>query len=109
MKSTVHTNDGQSPSPSLGFSQYTLHSRAMALVVLKFMWPEPEIDGSRAFPPSRRPVRTNVQTPRASVSVEPSSVANLCRVELLQGLMVVAGLDAQDDEAVGAAAGLLVQ
>ncbi len=39
----------------------------------------------------------------ASVSVLPSSVA------LLEALALVAGLDAQDDKAVRAAAGLLVQ
>lgn len=43
------------------------------------------------------------------VSVMPASVAVLRPSELFDGVVVGTGLDAQDDEVVGAAAGLLTQ
>lgn len=39
----------------------------------------------------------------------PASVAILCPFEFFDGVVVGVGLDAQDDELVGAAAGLLIQ
>lgn len=47
--------------------------------------------------------------PVISVSIIPSPVAILCVVKLSYGFVVITGFDAQNDELVGAAAGLLVK